>query len=658
MSTVRSNANRIAVFVSLVVATAGFTSKAQGTDSNIPPLPPPPFSTPASSGNTGGNTFEFIRLRSDAEKGDAGAQCELGIRYGKGNGIEKDADESVKWLRKSAEQNNARAQYFLGAAYYFGAGLTADYAQAAIWFRKSAEQNYAEAQASLGACYLDGKGVSKDEVEAHKWMEKAAAQGNKDAEKNLATLNKRRAYQAAEPSSPSGAPQSGAEGITTRELPPVSGGSSQTGFPGLKAKAEAGDAFAQAQVGIAYIKGDGVRKDLAEGVKWFRKAAEKSDAAGQYNLGVCYATGLGVRKDQSEAFKWYTKAAQQNYLEAEFNLGCAYFYGQGVKKDSVTAAKLFHRAALRNDPTAQSILGYCYTNGIGVPRDDVQAYKWSTLAAARDIPEAKGNLASLERKMARPEIVQGQKLAREFRPTAEGSNQGGSSGSTAGNGTPRLKGTGTGFFITEDGYLITNFHVVKGGTEFRLATNGGKISARLIKGDPEIDLALLKADGQFVRLAVASSRGVKLGDTVATVGFPDPGLQGYAPKYTRGEINSLSGVQDNDRTFQISTQIYPGNSGGALVDERGNVVGVTSSGLNYKAAMKASGRLLEGVNYAIKSSFVLSFLESIPDVSSKLKEANTDENKPSDVIEDMQKAAALVMVYSNAAPEQTQPPAE
>jgi hypothetical protein len=57
------------------------------------------------------------------------------------------------------------------------------------------------------------------------------------------------------------------------------------------------------------------------------------------------------------------------------------------------------------------------------------------------------------------------------------------------------------------------------------------------------------------------------------------------------------------------------------------------------------------VNYAIKSSFVLSFLESIPDVSSKLKEPNTDENKPSNVIDDMQKAAALVMVYSNAGPE-------
>ena len=67
------------------------------------------------------------------------------------------------------------------------------------------------------------------------------------------------------------------------------------------------------------------------------------------------------------------------------------------------------------------------------------------------------------------------------------------------------------------------------------------------------------------------------------------------------------------RYFQISAPVQPGNSGGALVDERGNVIGIVSAKLDAGAALAASGALPENVNYAVKSSLVLSFLESVPD---------------------------------------------
>src|SRR6202044_2087941 len=105
-----------------------------------------------------------------------------------------------------------------------------------------------------------------------------------------------------------------------------------------------------------------------------------------------------------------------------------------------------------------------------------------------------------------------------------------------------------------------------------------------------------------------------LGDTVATIGFPDPGLQGFAPKLAKGEIASLSGAGDDTRYFQISVPVQPGNSGGALVDEHGNVVGIVSAKLDEAIALAASGALPKNVNYAIKSSFLLGFLESVPDV--------------------------------------------
>jgi S1-C subfamily serine protease len=138
---------------------------------------------------------------------------------------------------------------------------------------------------------------------------------------------------------------------------------------------------------------------------------------------------------------------------------------------------------------------------------------------------------------------------------------------------------------------------------------------------------------------------VKLGGTVATVGFPDPGLQGFSPKLAKGEIAALAGAGDNARYFQISVPVQPGNSGGALVDERGNVVGIVSAKLDASAALAASGALPENVNYAVKSSFLLSFLESVPEVSAKLKEPVTAGRKFEDVVKSAQDAAVLVLVY-------------
>ena len=178
-----------------------------------------------------------------------------------------------------------------------------------------------------------------------------------------------------------------------------------------------------------------------------------------------------------------------------------------------------------------------------------------------------------------------------------------------------------------------------------MVTSGGLIAARVVKVEAANDLALLKAEGRFAALPVVASRAMRLGSTVATVGFPNVGLQGFAPKLARGEIAALSGAQDDARYFQISVPVQPGNSGGALVEERGNVVGVVAAKLSARAALAAGGALPENVNYAVKSSFLLSFLESVPEVSAKLKEANTKERKFEDVVKSAEQAAVLVLVY-------------
>lgn len=171
---------------------------------------------------------------------------------------------------------------------------------------------------------------------------------------------------------------------------------------------------------------------------------------------------------------------------------------------------------------------------------------------------------------------------------------------------------GSGFFINSQGYFVTNEHVAAAGTIFFVGSeSSGWRQAELIAANPELDLALLKLDFESKGLPIASSNGVKLGTPVATIGFPNIELQGFSPKFTKGEISSLLGPQDEPTKFQISVPVQPGNSGGPLFTEAGHVVGVVSARLSQAAAVASTGQHAENVNYAVKSSMLLDWLGSL-----------------------------------------------
>ena len=186
---------------------------------------------------------------------------------------------------------------------------------------------------------------------------------------------------------------------------------------------------------------------------------------------------------------------------------------------------------------------------------------------------------------------------------------------------------GTGFFVTDDGYFVTCEHVVRGATSFHVKSPSGSLPARLIKKDRTSDLAVLKVDGAFRALPVDAKPSVKLGETVFTIGFPNPVVQGVEPKLTRGEISSMAGIRDNPRYYQISVPVQPGNSGGALVNESGNAVGVVTSRLDDIATYQASGALPQNINYAVKSDLLYNFLSGVPELSGKLKTPGTARNR-------------------------------
>jgi TPR repeat protein len=571
--------------------------------------------TPPSS-----NSIVFQETKARAEKGDADAQSWLGWCYASGQGVQQDYAQAVKWYRKAAEQGNTNAQFNLGCIYYAGQGVTLDYSEAVKWWRKSAEQRNPDAQNNLGLCYEMGQGVAQDYAEAANWYRKAGEQGEVSAQAALGLFyfygqGVQQDYSEAE--------------------------------KWLRKAAEQGHPLAQCKLGWCYFTGQGVMQDYSEAASWSRKAAEQGNIEAQGRLGVLYSFGLGVQRDYAEAVKWWRKPAEQGDAHAQLGLATSYAHGQGVHQDYNEAVKWYQRAAEQGLPLAQATLGASYWKGKGVPKNDIEAYKWISLAAAQGDTNAASVRDRLSERITREEVVEAQRRAAAFVPRKEMPETSSNPNSPVPLRLPdfQTKASGTAFFISEDGYILTAFHVVEDAARITIRTKAGTFMATLVKADKANDVALLKVTGKFPALPVASSRGVNLGESVFTIGFPNIELQGFAPKLTKGEISSQTGIQDDPREFQISVPVQPGNSGGPLVNGYGNVVGIVEEQLADINTFKTTGSLPQNVNYAMKSTVLKLLLESLPEVSAKLKEPNSKEEKFEDAVKKAQDAVALVLVY-------------
>ncbi len=146
---------------------------------------------------------------------------------------------------------------------------------------------------------------------------------------------------------------------------------------------------------------------------------------------------------------------------------------------------------------------------------------------------------------------------------------------------PRLRPTsqGSGFFISEDGYLVTNNHVVDGGSAFTVVMNDGtELDAKLIGRDPRTDLAVLKVDDKrkFTYVSFADDKKVRVGDWVVAVGNPF-GLGGTV---TAGIVSALGrdiGAGPYDDFLQVDAAVNRGNSGGPTFNLSGEVVGINTA---------------------------------------------------------------------------------
>jgi serine protease Do len=170
--------------------------------------------------------------------------------------------------------------------------------------------------------------------------------------------------------------------------------------------------------------------------------------------------------------------------------------------------------------------------------------------------------------------------------------------------TPDQQVSGSGVIISQDGYILTNNHVIDGATEITVVlANGSQVSARLISGDPFGDLAVLKIEGKVPAVAtLGNSDLLKPGETVAAIGSP---LGNFKNTVTVGVISATGRVLDSGNGYQLEDMIQTdaainqGNSGGPLINLAGQVIGINTM-IVRNAGYGTT--IAEGLGFAISSN--------------------------------------------------------
>ncbi|MEQ8707798.1 MAG: S1C family serine protease [Rhodospirillales bacterium] len=164
-------------------------------------------------------------------------------------------------------------------------------------------------------------------------------------------------------------------------------------------------------------------------------------------------------------------------------------------------------------------------------------------------------------------------------------------------------GTGSGFFITDDGYFVTNHHVVERAVRISVRTPDGKWRpARLLREDASNDLAIGTIDSPSYALPLGLTRDLRRGDDLVVLGYPLPRAQGQEQKAVFGRINAVNGSGDDVRYFQMDAPIQHGNSGGPVINVFGEVIGVATKSL---VGAKGLNQPVTDVHYAVKPAYIM-----------------------------------------------------
>ena len=169
--------------------------------------------------------------------------------------------------------------------------------------------------------------------------------------------------------------------------------------------------------------------------------------------------------------------------------------------------------------------------------------------------------------------------------------------------------SGTGFYVSSEGHIITNYHVVEGCKGMKVHVGGKVLDALKIADDKKNDLALLKSTYSPNFFFALSDESAYPLQEIVVVGYPFGERLSSTPKFTQGIVSSIAGLGNNYSQIQIDAALQPGNSGGPIIDKNGNLVGVAVAKLSLKKILKDYGVIPENTNFGIKASALRNFMD-------------------------------------------------
>jgi hypothetical protein len=219
-----------------------------------------------------------------------------------------------------------------------------------------------------------------------------------------------------------------------------------------------------------------------------------------------------------------------------------------------------------------------------------------------------------------------------------------------------IRSSGSGFLISKNGLVVTNYHVVENAIKIEIIFPEKQIvkTATVRIKDAKNDIAILALDNfslavigvQKIPFSLANVSSIKVGQEVFTLGFPLSDIMGTKSRLSTGRINSMYGIQDDPRLYQISNPLQPGNSGGPLFNAEGELIGIVVSGLNAIYFYENLGIIPQNVNFGIKVNYLNNLISMLPEGDEILTRKNlVPQTKMVDQIEQLSPFIVQIKVY-------------
>jgi TPR repeat protein len=475
-------------------------------------------------------------------------------------------------LTTAASEGNARAAVALSSAYLVGLGRPADFGEARRWAQRAANSGDVEGLKVLGFLTLNGYGTPPNPRQALNHFERAAELDDTWSIYYLARL--------LEAGAPGVLPEperaaSWYELLVLREFPP-----------------------AMWRLGQILLDGEILPRDYRRAAALLQQAADAGIVPAQASYASMLYRGVGVVQNYPEAFRRFEDAA--NLGESQARTMTAYMLENGIGTDRDLEQALHHYTRISGDLNPEGLFNFARLILGGALGElsashQIAAHSFLNLAASRGLSAAEVLRRQIDQTLDPEHINAIQQIASYWR-------------TEWGRRNLRQISSGSGFFISIAGGLLTNHHVVHGCDRVFVRMEDQVRPAEITFAIEEVDLALIHLTPQpglesdFAVARVARPSEMYIGEPITVFGWPFSGALSNEGVVTTGSLNALVGLRQNPDQVQISANVQPGNSGGPVLGELGRVIGVVMAQYSHERAQQ--------VNFAVSNRTVIEFLRA------------------------------------------------